>query len=397
MPRDVERIERIGQALEGAGLEALVCSLPANVLMLTGYWPVVGASIAIASRDGYIGVLAPEDEKELAEEAGASETRTFQGGSLDAIRTTADAVREPLIAMLRSAGLEGAVAGCDAGEAYEPASYASMHLYGLALVELLSEALGRGTVSQGGELLAGLRAVKTPIELDRIRRACRIAAIAFEEGTGALCAGLRETEAAALFRTPLYTRGTGYEGVERAGGFVYCMSGPDSGQAYGAYARSRARQLRPGDLVLTHCNSCAGGYWTDITRTYSLGAPDGRRAAMYEAIFAARAAALHAIRPGASACEIDAAARGALAARGFGGAFKHPAGHGVGFAAIDHDARPRLHPKSKERLEAGMVFNVEPGVYFEDGGMRHCDMVAVTENGAELLTPFLCDIEELIR
>jgi Xaa-Pro aminopeptidase len=114
-------------------------------------------------------------------------------------------------------------------------------------------------------------------------------------------------------------------------------------------------------------------------------------------VFAARAAALSAIRPGATGAEVDRAARSVLAERGYGPEFKHPTGHGVGFAAIDHNARPRLHPKSPDVLEPGMVFNVEPGLYFEDGGMRHCDMVAVTDNGAELLTPFLCDIEELIR
>jgi Xaa-Pro aminopeptidase len=85
-----------------------------------------------------------------------------------------------------------------------------------------------------------------------------------------------------------------------------------------------------------------------------------------------------------------------LTAHGYGEAFKHPTGHGVGFAAIDHDALPRLHPKSPDVLETGMVFNVEPGVYFEGyGGLRHCDMVAVTASGAEVLTPFAASMHDL--
>ena len=176
------------------------------------------------------------------------------------------------------------------------------------------------------------------------------------------------------------------------------MSGPNSGNAYGAYARSRAREIEVADLVLTHCNSVADGYWTDITRTYCMGPPDDRQAEVYDVIFAARAAALRAVAPRARACEVDRAARGVIERRGFGSQFRHPAGHGVGFAAIDHHARPRVHPKSPDLLEAGMVFNVEPGIYIEGwGGVRHCDMVAVTDTGVEVLTPFQGSVEELVR
>jgi Xaa-Pro aminopeptidase/Xaa-Pro dipeptidase len=175
------------------------------------------------------------------------------------------------------------------------------------------------------------------------------------------------------------------------------MSGPNAACAYAAYQQSRARKLQTGDLVLIHCNSYADGYWTDITRTYCLGGPDERQRAMYRAMFDARAAALAAIHPGVRAAEVDRAARAAIASHGFGNAFKHPTGHGVGFAAIDHNAPPRLHPKSEDMLKEGMVFNVEPGIYVEGyGGMRHCDMVVVTADGALVLTPFQTDIAELI-
>lgn len=59
-------------------------------------------------------------------------------------------------------------------------------------------------------------------------------------------------------------------------------------------------------------------------------------------------------------------------------------------------ARPRLHPKSDDVLEEGMVFNVEPAIYIEGyGGIRHCDVVTVTADGMELLTPFQASVEEL--
>jgi Xaa-Pro aminopeptidase len=86
-----------------------------------------------------------------------------------------------------------------------------------------------------------------------------------------------------------------------------------------------------------------------------------------------------------------------LQSRGFGKEFRHPTGHGVGFGAIDAHALPRLHPKSPDVLEAGMVFNVEPAIYIEGyGGVRHCDLVALTEKGAEVLTPWQAGMESLL-
>ncbi|MBZ5586026.1 MAG: M24 family metallopeptidase [Acidobacteriia bacterium] len=260
------------------------------------------------------------------------------------------------------------------------------------------ELLEGAALRPASELLARLKAVLTPIELDRVRRACRIAEAAYERGASCLAAGLKETEAAAAFRTPLVVTGTGFEGVRRAEGYVFCMAGAHSAQAYGAYARSHATEIEIADFVLTHCNSHADGYWTDITRTYCIGPAMAEQHKAYGAIFAARQAALGAIRPGVKAADVDRAARASLDGAGYGGHFKHATGHGVGFAAINHNARPRLHPKSADRLESGMVFNVEPAVYIEGfGGLRHCDMVAVTETGAELLTPFHSHVEELIR
>jgi Xaa-Pro aminopeptidase len=176
------------------------------------------------------------------------------------------------------------------------------------------------------------------------------------------------------------------------------MSGINSATAYGAYARSTSKPLARGDLVLVHCNSYVDGYWTDITRTFCLGPPDDRHRRMYAAVAEARAAALTAIKPGVAARDVDRAARDVLRDLGFGEQFKHPTGHGVGFAAIDHNARPRLHPASDDVLQIGSAFNVEPGVYLDGAdGMRHCDMVAVTETGVEVLTGFQTALSDLVR
>ncbi len=153
---------------------------------------------------------------------------------------------------------------------------------------------------------------------------------------------------------------------------------------------------RQGDFVLLHCNSYCGGFWTDITRTFSIGRPDPRKAAITEAVLEAGRKAISAVRPGIKTSAVDEAAREVLNARGYGKAFRHATGHGVGFAAINHNALPRIHPLSDEILEPGMVFNIEPAVYIPGmGGMRQCNMVAVTDDGAELLTGFQNDTSDL--
>jgi Xaa-Pro aminopeptidase len=82
---------------------------------------------------------------------------------------------------------------------------------------------------------------------------------------------------------------------------------------------------------------------------------------------------------------------------GFGAAFKHQLGHGVGYGAIYHGNLPRLHPCSDDVLQPGMVFNVEPAVYLDgQGGLRHCDVVAVASDGADLLSSFHGSLDDLI-
>lgn len=395
-PQLGERKDRITEAMASAELDVLVCAFPANVLLLSGYWPVIGTAIAFATRDGRILVLAPEDERKLAERGWADDIRTFQPGSLAEIRTLCTALRQPFEQIARDLGLGSGRVGFERGPMSEPVTYSAMNIYGAHLLDVLGDALGAVSLTPADDVLSGLRSVKTAHEVGRLRSACAIAGTAFETGSAEATIGMRETDVAARFRTPLSVQGIGEDDGVRADGFTWCMSGANAAEAFGAYARSRGKPLGGGDLVLVHCNSYVDGYWTDITRTYCAGEPDDRQRELYEGVLAAHRAALDAIRPGARAADVDRAARDELSARGLGEAFKHPTGHGVGFGAIDAGSPPRLHPASPDRLEPGMVFNVEPAVYFDGyGGLRHCDVVVVTETGADVLTPFQATIDDL--
>ena len=391
---DAERIADLRAELDASKLDGLICALPSNVLLLSGYWPVVGTAVALIGPGDTVIVVAPPDEYDFAEAGWANEIIALESGGLDALTTVAEALRAPLHRAIGRAQLCGGRIGVESGLRFEPFPYVATYRYGSSLCELLRDE--RLTPVPADDLLSGLRARLTTRERDMAATACRIARRAFSSAARRLRAGLAETEAASLFRAQL-SAALAEDAVQRADGFAFCMSGANSARAYGAYARSTSRRLREGELVLVHCNSYADGYWTDITRTYCLGEPDRRQRAMYEAVFAARAAALAIIAPGVRAADVDAAARAVIASRGFGAQFKHSTGHGVGFAAIDAGAQPRLHPASPDVLLEGMVCNVEPAIYFDGyGGIRHCDVVAVTANGCEVLTPFHTAIADLV-
>ncbi len=393
---DSERISRIQDGLQEAGLSALICSLPAHVLLLTGYWPVVGESLAICVRDGPTVLLIPEDEEELARTGFADSIFTFAPATLNEMTKVADAAQPRLADIFHQLTIASQPIGIESGSGSQAACYLAIHLFGRKLPAMLRKLLPSSQFACADELLGELSSVKTTLELDRIRQACAIAKNAFEAGAAKLRSGIIEPEAAQLFRAPLSTSEVSGREIQRRDGFAFCMSGPNSAKAYAAYARTRWRRLEPKDLVMIHCNSYADGFWTDITRTFTLQASANRQEKMYAAVFAARQAALETIKPGARAADVDTAARHVIQDHGLGQYLKHGTGHGVGFSPMSAYSIPQIHAQSSHVLQKGMTFNVEPAVYIENyGGVRHCDMVTVTETGYELLTEFQSDIESL--
>ena len=130
MRRDQERIDRIQRAILENNWDALVCTLASNVLLLSGYWPVIGSAVAIFTREGAVIVLAPEDEKELAEQGWADEVRTFEGGSLKNLKTISESVSDALSEMKGRLGFHaGSQIGYEGSPSFDPSSYASNFSY----------------------------------------------------------------------------------------------------------------------------------------------------------------------------------------------------------------------------------------------------------------------------
>ena len=348
----------------------------------------MAASVAAFTSEGRVSVIVPEDEVELAEKTSSAEIIPYKPNSLELLATPPESLREPLGLLVEALGLQHANIGLQMTQGMQPASYAVANEFRSSLPALLQAIAPDARLQACDELVHSMKAAKTTRELQIMQKACDVAAAGFIQAETCIQAGWREVETAAALQTA-FEIAREAESLQRSYGYFFCMSGPNSAKAAAAYARTRQRIIQKGDLVMIHANTCADGYWTDITRTFTAGAPSQRQKDMRAAIEEARATALRAIRPGAAASEVDRAARSVMEAHGFGSAFKHAAGHGVGFAAANPNGQPRIHPLSPDILRAGMTFNLEPAAYFEEyGGMRHCDLVAVTAQGVKVMTDF---------
>lgn len=388
MAHDIERKSQIIAALRDARLDAVICNSASEVLLLTGYWPVMGASIAVFTAAGEVHVILPEDEVDLAQNTSQAGLTPYQPVELCRIQDPIQALAVPLRTLTTQFGLAKATIGVLLRQGMQPATYAVSTVFRSSLTDLLAKLLPSARLVAADQVVETLKARKTEQELELMRQAVAVASAGFVKAGDSIQPGLREIEVAASLQSA-FERSPNAISLQRSYGFFYCMSGPNSARASAAYARTRQRRIEADDLVMIHANTCADGYWTDITRTYTVGAPTARQEEMRSAIQAARDAGLRAIHPGAAARDVDQAARQVMAARGMGAAFRHASGHGVGFAAANANGLPRIHPHSPDVLAAGMTFNLEPAAYFDGyGGMRHCDVVAVTPTGASVLTQF---------
>jgi Xaa-Pro aminopeptidase len=169
----------------------------------------------------------------------------------------------------------------------------------------------------------------------------------------------------------------GHESVD----FTIIASGPNGASPHHEVSD---RVIEAGDPVVVDIGgTTADGYCSDCTRTYAVGEPPAEFVAYYEVLRAAQEAAVAAVRPGVTAESVDAAAREAITAAGYGEAFLHRTGHGIG--VLTHED-PYIVGGNTQLLEPGMAFSVEPGIYLAGRhGARIEDIVVVTAGGVERL------------
>ncbi|MEO8725492.1 MAG: Xaa-Pro peptidase family protein [Acidobacteriaceae bacterium] len=243
--------------------------------------------------------------------------------------------------------------------------------------KLLKQSQAVLRVHPEAEVVSRLRMIKDGEEIRRIREAVDLASSCFERLLAALSPQATEIEAAAQLE--FACRMAGAEGMSFE---TIVAAGERSALPHGV--ASSARIPKRGFVVLDY-GVILAGYCSDMTRTVFIGRPSAKERSMYEAVLEAHEAAKAAVRPGATAGDVDGAARKVLTRAKLGRYFTHSTGHGVG---LEIHEPPRLGKKQTEQLQEGMVITIEPGVYIpHEGGVRIEDMVLVTSGGCETLTP----------
>jgi len=230
---------------------------------------------------------------------------------------------------------------------------------------------------RASSLVRDLRLIKDEDELRLMKQAARLGVLLWEELLPQLRPGMPETTVAALLEHSARARGA--EGMSFE---TIVASGPRSALPHG---RATAQRLpRKGFLTLDF-GVILNGYCSDMTRTVFLGQPTRRERFTYDSVREAQQAAVAAVKPGVSCGEVDEAARSVLRKAGLAEYFTHSTGHGVGLEI--HEA-PRIAADQSQSLLPGMVVTIEPGVYIAGQfGVRIEDMVAVTREGGQVMTP----------
>lgn len=236
-------------------------------------------------------------------------------------------------------------------------------------------------------LVEELRLVKDEHEVGLLRRACAIA----DEALATLLAregvrpGRTERQVARELEWLMYEGGADGIGFE-----TIVAAGANSAVPH---HRPTGAVLAEGDLVKIDFGAQLGGYHSDMTRTFVLGACAQWQRDTYDLVLRAQLAGLAAVVPGAPAAAVDAAARSVIADAGLGELFAHGLGHGVGLQI--HEA-PGIGSSATGTLPSGAAVTVEPGVYHaRRGGVRIEDTVIVREGGPEILTRTTKDLQVL--
>lgn len=353
-----QRIDKIQAVLRRKKLDGLLVSQPENRRYLSGYSAL---DHGIAETAGVLLVPAKGDSWLLTDfrfklqaeaEAGSLHVGLYPKGLLLLLREMLPDLG------LRTLGFE---------------SHYTLHSFAEKL-NGLGEKIGVQVVPTT-DLVEKLRAIKDEDEIARLRASVALNEQVFDEVYNSICPGRTEREIAMVIESTMRRMGAQSPSFD-----TIVATGSNSALPH---AVPGPAAIEGGQPVMIDMGLILDGYCSDMTRTFVLGEPDDRYLAIHRLVRRAQLAAIATIRAGVTAAMVDTVARDIIAAAGYGQAFGHSLGHGVGLAVHEE---PRLSSRNKKKLQAGMVVTVEPGIYIPGwGGVRLENMVVVRAAGCELL------------
>lgn len=354
-PMDVAtRVDRLRAGLDAAGCDALLVTHLVNVRYLTGF--TGSAGMLLVTADDLLFVSDGRYRDQAAEQLDAA-------GVQARIEITGTEQRQVVAGAAADAG------ATRLGLEAEHVTWAQQRRYAdewFAGTELVATA----------SLVERLRLVKDAGEVARIEAAAAIADAALARVEPMLWREPTEAEVALDLDTEMRRLGASGPSFE-----TIVAAGPNGAKPH---ARPSARRIREGDLVVIDFGAVVDGYCSDMTRTLVVGEPSADQRRHWDVVAEAQQAGVDAVAPGVATVEVDRACRAVIAAAGWGEAFLHATGHGVG---LDIHEAPRVAATGDATLAAGNVVTVEPGVYLpEHGGVRIEDTLLVTTDGCRALT-----------
>ena len=260
----------------------------------------------------------------------------------------------------------------------------------------LSEVTGARVVGVA-PFIESLMVRKSPAEVELIRESARWCEAAHRLLQQYSVPGATEAEAslrAGHEVTLAMLAAIGHAGQQSSSDGVSAgYRGQIGGRSSWAHAVAHNIEFQVGDMLVTETSAPIWGYHAELERGMVIGSPTDEMRRLFDHTVAAQQVAFDALRPGVTCADVDAAVLSYFEANDLLGNWRQHVGHGIGLR--NHEA-PFLDIGDRTRVEPGMVFTIEPGVYASDlGGFRHSDTVVVTEDGTEILTHYPRDLESL--
>lgn len=353
-----DRAARVRAALAAHDVDVLLLSVGADLPWLTGYeaMPLERLTMLVMPRSGDATLVVPRLEA----------PRVMPRPELFDVRAW-DETEDPLAIVAERCGASGPLRRAAVGD----------RTWARFVLGLQERCPGVAFVV-AGEILGPLRAVKEPEEIEALQRAAAAAdrVAAQLQGGGVPLVGRTEAAVSADLAARLLA-----EGHDRVN-FAIVASGPNGASPH---HDPGPRVIRPGDVVLCDFGGTMDGYCSDITRCVVAGGtePEPLVHEAYSVLRAAQAAGVEAAAVGVTCEAVDAAARRVITDAGFGDAFVHRTGHGIG---VEEHEDPYLVAGNAAPLVAGNAFSVEPGIYLTGRfGLRLEDIVVATEAGPRRL------------
>ena len=356
---------RAGLAAQGAA--ALLLGIGSDLRYLTGYaaHPTERLTMLVLPNRGAGALIAPRLEAMKAATSPAA-----AAGDVEVVAW--DETDDPAATVIRR--LSTTPGEASAGRLLVDRGLWAMHLLAL------QRALPGTTFGLATEVTRELRIVKGADEVELLRAAAHAADRVIDQVSHGPLIGRTEADVSREIGERLVAEG------HEVAAFAIVASGPNSASPHHA---ASPRVIQPGEPIVLDIGGTLDGYCSDTTRTVWVTGGDAANAptvefrTVYELVRAANAAATAAVRPGAACEGLDEVARSIIRNGGFGDAFIHRLGHGIG---LDGHEDPYLVADSAETLRPGMAFSIEPGIYLDGRfGVRIEDIVVCGADGADVL------------